>query len=86
MRIVSDILIDLKDDELKGRSNDNLLDQAEAEPSEDTTVSVDNYIPVLQMRDEFRDNSYQLGKSMVIRPDTDYSVETPVFEGDAEGI
>ena len=50
------------------------------------SVSVDDYIPVLQMRDEFKDRSYQLGKSIVLRPEVDYSVETSVFEGDEEGI
>lgn len=83
---MNDVLFDSKEDELKGRSNDALLDQTEAGTSEELSVSVDNYIPVLQMRDEFRDHSYQLGKSMVLRPEVNYSVETPVFEGDEEGI
>ena len=83
---MNDYLLDLKEDELKGKSNDDLLDQAEAETGEEMSVSVDDYIPVLQMRDEFKDRSYQLGKSIVLRPEVDYSVETPVFEGDEEGI
>lgn len=83
---MNDYLLDLKEDELKGKSNDDLLDQAEAETGEEMSVSVDDYIPVLQMRDEFKDRSYQLGKSIVLRPEVAYSVETPVFEGDEEGI
>ena len=83
---MNDVLLDSKEDELKGRSNDALLDQTEAGTSEELSVSVDDYIPVLQMRDEFKDRSYQLGKSIVLRPEVAYSVETPVFEGDEEGI